>query len=350
MLPYIVLLVFICLFITLERPQNSGLFLFILFAVLFVLVGFRSYNVGIDTIRYVNEFNLGYTVDRGTDYGYGWFVNFLHSNGVPSRLFLVLSSLLILLPIYLYVKHNSGHVSFPLLLYVTIGTFGLSLSGIRQSLAMCFALSGVVLFILGRNKSLRYFILGALIYVASTFHYSAIVCILYIPMLYFSSKNVKQTTLSTIILLVLPIVLFAFSDRLAPVVNYFIISRYKDYDLGYEGKNIVSYFVIPYVMFVYTLYLKRKVGCSGVYDNFGFLCAIGYVLCSVTSAYMPILARLSYYFSFPMLLTISNLTYKLTRSERDMFILVISIVCIVFFLISTTGGILQIDHYHFSWD
>ena len=349
---HIILLALLFFFMFIEKDNNSQKMMWFVFFIMFILFGFRAYDVGVDTIRYYEEYQGGYSTLRGEDVGYSLYVDFLIKQNIPARFFLIISSFIILFPHFLFLKKNPyNHSAFALLLYITIGTYAVHLSGLRQSMAMGLSLFGVVLFMSGKKKLMKYIILAVFAYLASLFHYSAIVCYVYIPLLFFAEKDLKQNTFFVdVLLLLLPIVAIVFSNLFAPVVNYFMISRYEDYELGTEGKNAISYFVIPYVVFIYTLWLRRKVGTESVIDRFGYLCAIVYIICTAASSYMPMLARIGYFFSFPMLVTISDMTYKLSKNFRNVLLIIISMVCIAFFLIANSGGNLQIDHYHFGWN
>lgn len=349
---HIILLALLSFFMYIEKDTNSKRMMWFVFFYMFILFGLRAYDVGVDTIRYYEEYQSGYSTLRGEDVGYSHYVDFLIGLHIPARLFLIISSFIILFPHFLFLnKDTYNHRAFPLLLYITIGTYAVHLSGLRQAMAMGLSLFGVVLFMSGKKILLKYIILAVFAYLASLFHYSAIACYLYLPLLFFAEKELKQNSFFiNVLLLLLPIVAIVFSNLFAPVVDYFMIARYEDYELGTEGKNVIAYFVIPYVMFAYTLWLRRKVGTENLIDRFGYLCAIVYIICTAASSYMPMLARIGYFFSFPMLVTISDLTYKLSKDTRNVFLVIISIICIAFFLIANSGGNLQIDHYHFGWN
>jgi hypothetical protein len=57
-------------------------------------------------------------------------------------------------------------------LYVTIGTFAMQLSGLRQSLAVSIIILGVVLSIDISRKWLRYLVLITSVLLAQTFHHN----------------------------------------------------------------------------------------------------------------------------------------------------------------------------------
>lgn len=341
----IFLIVIACL---IEKQTNSNRLSRNIFMIIFMLFAFRAYDVGVDTPRYIEEYILGETYLRGIDIGYATYASFLGSLGLSSRLFLLISSFLLLFPFFMYVKKAGMPRSFTILLYVTIGTFAMQLSGLRQSLAVSIIILGVVLSIDISRKWLRYLILITSVLLAQTFHHTALVGLLFVLMFLFMEREVRVNGFWTLLLALLPIVLFYTSNVFAPLVNQLTVDRYENYEIGSGNINIVAFFLIPYVIFLYTLWLSWRVGLDNKFERIGLMCAIIYMVCASASLYMPILARIENYFSLPMLVLISHLTNKTNQALRQPLYLVIGFICILFFIVSTSGGNLQIDNYHFS--
>ena len=94
--------------------------------------------------------------------------------------------------------------------------------------------------------------------------------------------------------------------------------------------------------------------CSYLYevkeyvDKFGYLCSLVYAIAASASIYMPILSRLEFYFSLPFICLIGNMTARLPHVSRRLLMVLISLICIAFFLISTPGGTLAIDNYELT--
>ena len=133
----------------------------------------------------------------------------------------------------------------------------------------------------------------------------------------------------------------------ANVVNFFMISKYENYETDFGDANIISYIVIPYCIYLYTLFLYFRSNSSDWEKNFCFYCSIVHMCIAACTLYMPMLGRFEYYFSMPLICLIANLTMELPLSTRKLFVFAISIVCMAFFLISTPGGTLKIDNYSF---
>ena len=345
---YILFFIVVCCIVR-EKPQSSNSILKLLCFITFCILGFRSYSIGSDTSSYIEEYISGDYFIRSVDQGFSYFNYWLHEFGLTPRLYLMIVSLIIVLPVFAFISHYSQiNKSFTVLLYLTIGNFTFNLAGMRQSLAIAFILIGLVLFNRIERTLPKYIIVILAIYFAYMFHYSAIVCIILIPLLWFSDYRFpKDKKLIKILLIALPITIMYSTKYVANVVNFFMISKYENYETVFGDANVISYIVIPYCIYLYTLFLYYRSNSSDWEKNFCFYCSIVHMCLAACTLYMPMLGRFEYYFSMPLICLIANLTMKLPLSTRQLFVFAISIVCMAFFLISTPGGTLRIDNYSF---
>ena len=230
----------------------------------------------------------------------------------------------------------------------TIGNFTFNLAGMRQSIAVAILLAGLVLYDKIERVLPKYIVIASSIYLAFSFHYTAGVCVLILPLLWFSRRTFPiDNKLAKIFLMVLPIVIMVSTKYVANVVNYFMITKYEHYETSFGDSNVVSYIIIPYCMYLYTLFLFYRSNSSDWKTNFCFYCSIVHMCVAACTLYIPMLARFEYYFSMPLMCLIANLTMELPLSKRKIFVFAISLVCMAFFLISTPGGTLKIDNYSF---
>ena len=345
---YILFFIVVCCIVR-EKPQFSNSILKLLCFITFCILGFRSYSIGSDTSSYIEEYISGDYFIRSVDQGFSYFNYWLHEFGLSPRLYLMIVSLIIVLPVFAFIsRYSQINKSFTVLLYLTIGNFTFNLAGMRQSLAIAFILIGLVLFNRIERTLPKYIIVISAIYLAYMFHYSAIVCILLIPLLWFSDYRFpKDKKLIKILLIALPITIMYSTKYVANVVNFFMISKYENYETDFGDANIISYIVIPYCIYLYTLFLYYRSNSSDWEKNFCFYCSIVHMCLAACTLYMPMLGRFEYYFSMPLICLIANLTMELPLSTRRLFVFAISIVCMAFFLISTPGGTLKIDNYSF---
>lgn len=350
MLIYYILFLFVfgCM-LSENSMRSSKRNLRVLFILIYCITAFRSFSIGTDTKGYIEEFVSGDFFIRNEDIGFSYFNYWLHELGLSPRLYMMVVSLIIILPVFAFIsRYSVGNKSFTVLLYLTIGNFTFNLTGMRQSIAIAILLIGLVWFDRIEHTKVKYIIIALSIYLATTFHYSANVCILFLPLLWLSGKSFpKDYKLIKIFLAALPIFIMEATKYVANVVNFFMISKYEDYETSFGDSNVVSYIVIPYCIYLYTLFLYYRSNSSDWKKNFCFYSSIVHMCVASCTLYMPMLGRFEYYFSMPLMCLIANLTMELPLSTRKLFVFAISLVCMAFFLISTPGGTLKIDNYSF---
>ena len=350
MLVYIVLLAVILLLANTENESNAKIFSFFVFFFIWFVISFRDYSVGSDTYSYILDYISENEIARNIDIGYTYYCNLLRTWNVSPRLFMMISSYLMVFPVLLFINKGSRKKMMSYFLFITIGTFAMCLTGIRQSIAIGIVLLGYVITSKTKHIVIRYSLLFGFVFLARMFHNSAYICYLFIPLMWLSERIIILQKKWLPFFLVAPLLLLFSSSLVSNVVEYFMISRYEDYELGFENINLVSFLIIPYCIFSYNTIFSFKYGLNTPFDYFCFLCSFIYMICAISSLYMPILARLSFYYSLPTLVLIPNVTSKMQIKNQQFVTALLIIVCLSFFMISTSGGILRIDHYKFGFN
>ena len=185
---------------------GSRVFITIMCIVLILLSGLRHEGVGIDTLSYLRNFennaNLSWadvfdnfftrfffpSVDNSKDPGYFVFLKLLHTFHINKRIFLFIIATLTIVPFGIFTYQNSKNlktVLFAFGFYLTLFYGYLPNSAIRQSLALSFIL-WAYLFLC--NKKI--FKGVCLIVVGATFHKTALIVLVLIPILYL--KNIQK--------------------------------------------------------------------------------------------------------------------------------------------------------------
>ncbi|APA93621.1 EpsG family protein [Myroides sp. ZB35] len=149
---------------------KSKLLLRISFILLFILSAFRSELVGTDTKGY---FMLFERMQRGIEIRQEVLWRYLNQLvvyvGGDFNLLLIISSLLVLVPVYLVIKSHSPYKFFSLFLYYSLYFYLFSLNITRQSIAVGFTLLALVYLIDDKKKKFVLFVL-----LATGFHTTAI--------------------------------------------------------------------------------------------------------------------------------------------------------------------------------
>ena len=210
----------------LKKDVERMKLLFFLFLPLFLLSALRGESVGGDLSNYLPAFDSASRADSfehlmwttNTEPGFK-VLNWLISIISPThRTFLVVTSLISLSgPAYLIYKY-SKLPGLSSLLYVSLGFYTNTFNNVRQSIAisLCFIAIPFAL-----DRKLRGFLFSIML--ASTIHYSAIICFVIYPLIRYA-KGIK----SVIIILLTGLTLYFFA-RLS-VIEIIINSVFVRYD------------------------------------------------------------------------------------------------------------------------
>lgn len=187
MVPYFIILVFQ---LTLSAKKNSKILFYISFIVLFIFMGFRGYEVGTDVKQYQNDFDIYKTSGMVFAVEPLWYLlnRFVIFLGGGFREVLLLSSFLVLLPVYFCSKRWSSFPFFSIFFYIGLYFFCNSFNAIRQAISISIGLLGILYY--EKNENIKNTRAISLLIVSFLFHYSSIV----LPLGFFFSKILKNNS------------------------------------------------------------------------------------------------------------------------------------------------------------
>jgi hypothetical protein len=302
--------------------KNLAIWLFGLF--LIILIGFR-HEVGGDWFRYLESaygINKGDSFDfldvsKVSDYGYRlihWFsINYLNgiysTNFISATLFVFgLSRFSRLMPI----PWIALFVSIPFLVIVV------SMGYTRQSIAVGFALWGLVDLINGKtNKFYFSIIVGAL------FHYTVVILIP-VGMLYayrYKTSYKKNTTYLLIILFISGVYMI-FGSVIDYMVYYYVTIKYHHSDGAFI--RVVMNSLSAIIFFLYRKEFKKKFNDERLWFIFS---VISIVLLPIVVFYSTLIDRIAIYF-IPLQLVVLSRIPVLIKSNLNRLIFILSIVVI----------------------
>lgn len=169
-----------------KKTDIATLGMIVVCIIMCILMAFRDYCVGIDTVAYQRSYikiaeagSLGSAINISTFTGPGyilicWLLHYISEN---PRLFVILSAIAINLMLYQYAKNKNGQGLKYILLWQTSYLFAFSFNGNRQVLATLLQLTGLT-YIKENMKSIKGWILVAL--AVSVHPISMIVTIVYL--------------------------------------------------------------------------------------------------------------------------------------------------------------------------
>ncbi|QZT37221.1 EpsG family protein [Halosquirtibacter xylanolyticus] len=312
-----------------------------------VLLGFRDSTVGNDTSRYLDIYNSFEYIDfNKSEYGYDILQYIGKSIGLEFYSYNLVLSIFISISFLFFFNKYSTNLLLCIFLHITIGLFAMSMSGIRQTLAVCL---GMLAFDLINEK--RNILAMLLLYMAFTIHNSSIIVCLPYLLFVLSRKKTKLKYISYLLLSLIPF--FFLLPLLVRNVDLFLPQRYLNgIDVYKEFNSISPMLIISWGVLLLLSYCLVLFKISVV--KYNYLIQIFFIL-SIFHCYMMLLglemvhlSRLSYYFR-PYLIVlivlvidkIPNLSFRLVTYS------ILFILSLYQFVVYIPNSALKIDKYLF---
>ena len=288
---YIITLLFL-LFVSFKKISNRFLFLITIFLSFFL--GFRNYDVGADTERYISYYNY---VDKSIGHmelGWNYISIFFKSYGFSAYFFHFIIALftLGLITFVISSQKSSKLNSMSLFFLYTLGYYLLMFNGMRQFLA------GSIVFV-GFHflKEQKFLVTIFTIFLASLFHTSAVFTL---PVLF-----VNKLKLSTRFIVITFIISFIFGllasgSLLASIAGKYAHDVVEDY--GFRTSYTYA-FIVGGLTNLFYLYLYRI--CDGKLNN-NIWIKISYlsVIIMNMTINLEMGPRLVYYYSIAFIIAI----------------------------------------------
>ncbi|MGB4581285.1 MAG: EpsG family protein [Coriobacteriia bacterium] len=318
------------------------------FGLVALVMGLRATTVGVDTVQYQRRFMSAWYMLTEQSYrselGYTVLNLAFRYIGADWQVFLAATATLTCACIGYFVYRHSPSVPTSAVLYITIGLFTMSMSGIRQMLAVALCLLGLSLLL--KNRGAWFF---ALVGAAFTIHNSAVV---FLPMWLLRRARLKRASVFILIIGASASVLLR--NPLVALLSHFRPSRYLAYELfgGYNLNPLLAGVVVLIPLFCLLVNKDYDVPTGRFSSTTSVLFAM-----SCLGIFFTMLAynsgqigRLAYYFTTSNVVLIpASLAGVPDKYLRALLALLILSLCVLYFVISTPGGTLRIDSYSFFW-
>lgn len=333
--------------------KRKFLYAFIAGGLLFLVMGLRDTSVGTDTNQYLYAYNyvspekISLDLLKLDEWGFHGMNTLLKQLNLGDQAYILVVSFIISVSFSLFFYKHSKNIFLSFYLHLTIGLFTMSLSGIRQTIAICFILLAFN-FIL--NKKNGGFFIS--VFLAYTFHNSAFI---FLPVYFL--KNIIVNKKNGIILLTLVSSMLFLRKVISPIIEIFAPEKY----LNRYGLISDTYHVNPLLIIIAMAIPATCIFFWNRIDNFEKsekeLFSILFVL-SCVNAFVNILSlnsnmigRLSFYFiPFNSVLIPNVISIIKNKKLKIIAIFLCIILPFIQFAISTPGGSLHIDQYRFIWE
>ena len=317
---------FLCL------KNKNKIFLLITFLELFFISGFMNWNIGNDTLNYVNNFiavisSLDLTYSH-MEKGYLLFNKILSLFTNDAQAILIVTSFFIISTIFYFIYKQSKFIFLSVLLFV-IFQFSVTMCLVRQYMALSIVLLGFSFVI---KRQFIKFLLCCLL--AMTFHTSAVSAIV----LYFIYPlNIKIKNIITILVVTSLIFLF-----IGPFLNnvFQVLGRYQGYIgsrlMGEEIKTAsivktLMEFVVFIFCFISYFFVNNKEHNSKfiIRPQFFLLSSLLALCIQFISIRGTVLERIAFYFSFFNMISIPAFINCYSKNIK----LILVIIIIGFFIL-----------------
>ena len=315
---------------------------------LFLIMALRNVSVGTDTMRYLYEYENAefYLVNllRKSEIGYSYFNYGINKLGLSFQAYLAIVSIVVVLAISILYNRYSKRPLLSYFLHINIGLFAMTMTGLRQSLAV--ALTIVAFISLMKNRKVSFFLL---VIIASFFHNSALA---FLPVFFLKGKRIKFK--SGVFIYVLCCLIFPIKGYVSLFISRIVPEIYLGYfDMTYAIQVnplvILVAMAIPLVCLVFWPSQEDK-DYQEMMSALFLLSCVNFVVYFLALEIM-MFERISLYFMMYNTILIPNVIHGIKSKEIRMIALMACIILpLAQFLISTPGGSLGIDKYKFFWE
>lgn len=361
----IILLPMVIQKIKIKQTQAKKLILWTSFIAVFLLFALRNVSVGRDVVAYENAYKMTQQV-KWNDFDYIYFevgyillMKICIGLGMPFQLFLAMVSLMIIAPIFLFIKQFSKNPTLSILIWICYIYFEFCLTGLRQALAMSIVLIGIKYLLSAKKYPLIKFSL--LVILASLFHKGALIAFAILAILY-----VKKLWHAIIALLGALVVLFVFRSSLFVLMkDLFEKDSFNTSAEIYIGANIIFLVLIAiFMIFVFTLNKEENLlyqdtllgdGKAKTKSNFNinFLLLKMYLTSIIVALFfgMETSARSYMFFNQAIIVLLPNSIEKMDKKSKTLSYILFGVFFIVFFILETlVPNNFDIVPYKFFWE
>lgn len=312
-------------FLDLFRGKTAKKLYFSIVTIQLALVaGLRGYTVGGDTMGYVWYFQLMKSlklkdiIDREYDIEKGYMMlEYLVSKFTedPTVFFLIVAVFFIG-SISRLIYRNSSEACLSYILFVCLGFYSFSLSGMRQTVAL-----GIIFFAFEFIKQRKLLPFLAIVIISSLVHTSALI---FLPAYFIAYKKLTKPYLGLVFLTI--IFSFVFKESLFEILSKFSGYGYTAYDNDGPYKLIMLMILILLGGIIQMKSVLRRNPDNLIYYNMAFVAITLGMLTFVN----PSALRAAYYYYIYFILFIPEILFSISDRKLRMPIYYICLVIVIY--------------------
>lgn len=335
-----------------SMEKRKKVFVWLAGITLFVIMGFRNQNVGVDTKHYLSRYHESAYYDwdvfkqwelwREEELGFLLFSKILYTWKIPYQVYLMVYAFFVSVCVSKLIYKHCKNPFWGFFLHTTIGLFTMSMSGIRQSVACCICWLSIDYIM--EKKPIRFVLL---ILFAATFHQSAIFFLVFYFARYVTIKKMSGWILSGF-----SVACIFLRPVLVPVLSYFMPEKYETYGLvsdKFPINPLVVAIALLIPMFCLFFWERRKIKDEKD-EQFQSLCFAGsflYAIIQTLSLSSNMIGRMNQYFYIFNVILLGNIITDIEDRNTRYIISAFAILLpgYMFFKSQSLG----ISPYYFFW-
>lgn len=337
MLIYVILIITILamgyIFKANSIDKNKKIYIIIIGIILIIISGFRSVNVGADTLQFCRDFDnikrIGWDyVFRATRYeiGFVFLCKILGEICNNYQILIFFTSFIVNVLICKFIYEESKDCVLSLYMYITLNYFAANMNIMRQAVAMAIILIAYMTF-LKKNRRVLYMICVCL---ACMFHTSAIcgALLLLIPNKKYSMKKYCSTIVISGIAFLLANTVFISITKIFGNYSGYINSEF------YESNYVAAVFKMLILFVILTVsYIYNRKNSNEMDNKYMYISSLALIF-GAASVKITLLGRISNYFSIFNIILLPNIL-KRYKDKKQIYIVyyLLYLFCFLYWLI-----------------
>lgn len=334
MIIYFVLIFLISLIYIFSKRYKNGdkVFLFISFLLLTFVSGLRNRCIGVDTNMYVYFFEhlntIGFNdlMNLRYEYGFSLFSKIISLLTDNYHIYLLIVSSIINASVLNFISKNSKNKGLSVILFILCNFYFSYMNIMRQALAL-----SIILFSFEALKKKKKLLFAFLILLASQFHFSAIICLIFIFLnkIKLTKKHLPIILLTSIIFFIYGNLIFNYFCSLSPRLASYIGTDYSNnnyFGALFESMIIFSQYIFGLIVTKKNNYIKK--------ENNDMFIAGGIVVATIISVLTmkaTIFNRILHYFSIITIVWTPNSIENIVNKKNKTYITVIIILAFLLY-------------------
>ena len=332
-----------------QRIKSERKIIVVFFVILFLLLAFRSKDIGVDLDTYEYFFYRVKNLKWGSVWGASPESFFSILNKIISyiggdfQFFLAVVAFITVVPFAVFYYKECENALLTISIFINVSIFTMFFSGLRQTIAFSI---GIIVFYCVKKKKKLAFLLWVL--VAYLFHNSAFLLLILYPI-----YHIKLTKKSFKLIVPIMVVVFIFKKQVFNFLLDFLSDDYLDKYGKYQETGAYTIFILFVLFTIYSF-----VGIEDEHldkNTMGLRNILVVATCfQMFVSLHNVAMRMNYYFIPFIPVVISKITASSNKEERNI-VRIINSVLIVFFLVyffytAYTGeDILEVFPYKTFW-